>query len=191
MDQRAEESGVTPHHRSPALNDALPFVLAHEGGWYPGDQKRDPNPTMNGITQATYDSFRVNEGLPIRSVRLIEEPELGFIYTHMYWYPSRAHRLPGSLAVTHFDHAVNAGPREAIRLLQRVIRAKPDGLWGPKTEAALETALHEFNAWELSLRYNAERIGFYHRLCARKPHLRPNLMSWVGRVAGHHDSYLT
>ena len=40
--------------------------------------------------------------------------------------------------MSFFDNAVNEGPYRATVLLQRALGVSPDGVWGPKTQAAVD-----------------------------------------------------
>lgn len=175
------------------FEEALAFVLKNEGGYYPGHEARDPNPTNFGVTQNTYDNYRLSVGLPKRAVRLIEMEEVRSIYRR-YWIDARCGLMPRVLAITVFDHAINAGPKEAIRVLQRAIGGglDADGIFGPKTEAALNSRLYgagDEEGYYLASRVCFERLNHYHRL-AQARRLRPNLYSWVGRVLRFRDEYL-
>lgn len=105
----------------PDFERALRFVLKREGGWHPGNlrtdpewtlakEKRDPHPTMKGVTQTTYDAYRTGKGLATRSVKGIEESELREIYKVRYWNPVVRESHSEALAINLFDASVNFGP---------------------------------------------------------------------------------
>lgn len=111
---------------------ALSLVLAHEGGFV--NHPADPGgPTNKGVTQAVYDAYRRNKGLPTRSVQFIEDDELTEIYKNQYWNMVSADRLPAGLDYAVFDYAVNSGAERAVKDLQRVIGAPVDGQVGETT----------------------------------------------------------
>lgn len=116
---------------------ALEIVLAHEGGW--SDHKLDPGgETMRGVTQKVYDGFRQRKGLPLRSVRHIDESELQAIYRRQYWDVIRGDDLPAGVAYVVFDGAVNSGPTRSAGWLQRALRMNAiDGVIGEATLAAV------------------------------------------------------
>ena len=116
---------------------ALARVLVHEGGW--SDHPRDPGgATMKGVTQRVYDGWRKRRGVPARSVRLIETAELEAIYRVQYWDAIRGDDLPGGLDYCVFDAAVNSGPGQAAKWLQRALDVAADGQIGEATLAALK-----------------------------------------------------
>lgn len=157
---------------------AMDFTLSIERGWYPGDQPHDPNPTMQGVIQSTYDRYRDGKKLPRRSVRLIERPELDAIYRE-YWDDAHCDDWGERTAAAVFDHAINSGPEVAIKMLQRAARVKDDGVVGPKTRAAV---LMTFDP-PLAERVLWERLDFYRDLAAPKGSKhRQSLLSWVDRV---------
>lgn len=175
--------------------EALAFVLKNEGGYYPGNEARDPNPTNRGVTQKTYDAYRDSVNLPRRAVRLIDEDEVVHIYER-YWKDAHCESLPRKTAITVFDHAINAGPKEAIKCLQRALGVPADGYAGPMTLAAVEAAVDSGLGLVgvgadsgLALRVCMERIAHYTRI-AQSQRLRPNLYSWVNRVVKFKNDYL-
>lgn len=168
--------------------EALEFTLGREGGWYDGSEARDPNPTMYGVTQKAYDAYRSGHKLPLRSVRLIEQHEVGDIY-RSYWVDAKCDRLPRLTAITMFDMSINAGPGGAIKCLQRAVGTEDDGAWGPKTEQAVADYIRTIPEKRLAYQICWERIRYYVDL-AKSPRLRPNLLSWVHRVVLFREKYL-
>lgn len=114
---------------------SLALVLAHEGGYV--NDPRDPGGATNkGVTQAVYDDCRAKEGLPKRSVKLLNDYEVGAIYRKRYWDAIRGDQLPGGVDYCIFDFAVNSGVDRASRYLQRAMQLPEDGKVGPLTIAA-------------------------------------------------------
>jgi lysozyme family protein len=157
---------------------ALALTLEIEKLWYAGDRPSDPNPTMKGVTQNRYNKFRKENSLPWRSVREIEEKELQAIY-YTYWVAAHCAELGPLAATVVFDHAVNASPEAAIRVMQAVTGVATDGRWGPKTAAAVQGWVGEDVSFATALCW--ARLDHYYRL-ALSPRLRPNLTSWLDRV---------
>lgn len=116
---------------------ALAAVLVHEGGYV--NHPRDPGGATNkGVTQRVYDDFRVNNGLPPRSVRYIAQEEVERIYKRQYWDAVRCDDLPAGVDYCIFDLAVNSGTNRAARFLQRSVGVLEDGKIGPVTIAAVK-----------------------------------------------------
>lgn len=157
---------------------AYEFTLAHERGWWPGGAS-DPNPTLDGVTQRTYNAYRTRRNLPGRSVREMNPSERTDIY-HEYWDDCDADLLPRRSAAAHFAFAFNAGPGPAMRVLQRALGVKDDGKLGPITRAAILDALDN----DLLPRLLLEQLGHYRAICLGNATLRPNLLGWIGRLVG-------
>ena len=103
---------------------ALGFVLRWEGGKVDDPHDRGGR-TNRGVTQRTYDGWRVDHGLAARDVYLLEEDELRDIYRTLYWWPAKDLTWPLSLVV--FDTAVLFGTSRATGWLAAVtwIEATP------------------------------------------------------------------
>ncbi len=111
---------------------ALLHVLKHEGGF--SNHPADPGgATMRGVIQRVYDAYRDRKGLGRRSVRLIENDELKEIYRRQYWDVIRGDELPSGVDYCVFDGAVNSGPVQSAKWLQRALRITADGHIGEET----------------------------------------------------------
>ncbi|MBC7823059.1 MAG: peptidoglycan-binding protein [Candidatus Parcubacteria bacterium] len=125
-----------PQPTSDALATALKFTLLWEGGYV--NHPDDPGGATNkGVTQDTYNTYRINNRLSTRRVDLITDAEVHDIYLSMYWKPSQANIMVLPLAIAHFDTAVNFGVGGAIEFLQEALEISADGIFGPGTQAAL------------------------------------------------------
>lgn len=94
---------------------ALAFALQFEGGW--ANLKEDAGgPTMKGVTQASYNRYLSDKGLPLHSVRTISDAELNDIYLNRYWVPATTGRS-WPLNAACFDVAVNHGKDNAVWML--------------------------------------------------------------------------
>lgn len=114
---------------------ALALVLVHEGGY--SNHPDDPGgPTMKGIIQRVYDGYRRGKGLPTRSVRELERGELEEIYRKNYWDAARCDELPPGIDYVVFDGAVNSGPAQSAKWLQRALGLSADGTIGEVTLSA-------------------------------------------------------
>lgn len=116
---------------------ALPRVLAHEGGYVNEPQDRG-GATNKGITFRVYDAYRSRNGLPTRDVRQIEAAEVSAIYRFQYWDAVKGDELPPGLDYVLFDGAVNSGPSQSIKWLQRALgNVVVDGQMGQATLSAV------------------------------------------------------
>jgi len=118
---------------SPAFTKAVERVLSHEGGY--ANNPLDPGrETIWGITART---ARANNYTG--EMRYMPRSTAVDIYHREYWLPIRGDDLPFPLAFQLFDAAVNSGPPQAIKWLQRSLGVDDDGLLGPKTLAAVKS----------------------------------------------------
>lgn len=164
--------------------DILARVLVHEGGY--SNHAADPGgATMKGVTQAVYDAFRVVSDLPKRSVRKIETPELEAIYDRQYWDKVVGDLLPSGIDYAVFDAAVNSGPAQAIKWLQRSLGklydGKVDGIIGLKTLSAVKR-LNDRDA--LLVDFAARRMTFLRRL-RHWPQFKDGWTTRVAQVKAH------
>lgn len=111
-------------------------VLVHEGGKV--DHPQDPGGRTNqGVIQRVYDGYRKNKNLPRRDVFLIEPDEIKEIYRKQYWDAIRGDRLPPGVSYIVYDGAVNSGPSQSVKWLQRALGLPViDGRIGEATVAA-------------------------------------------------------
>ena len=129
-------------------------LIKHEGGFV--DHKSDPGGATNfGITQAV---ARANgyqgdmRDLPIDTARQI--------YKKLYWDAIGIVNLPPDVQFTVFDAAVNSGPKQAAKWLQRSVNVDDDGVIGHVT-------IHACNmlpAAVIVARFNGYRLDFFTRL---------------------------
>lgn len=115
---------------------SLALVLKHEGGY--SFDKRDPGGATNfGVTQTTYDLWRIDHQLPTQTVKCITPAEICALYKSRFWDRLRCDDMPSGLDYALFDFAVNSGPARAARYLQEILEVDIDGKIGPATLAAI------------------------------------------------------
>lgn len=124
---------------------SLKLVLQHEGKF--SNDPQDPGGvTMEGIIQRVYDAYRDSKNLDRRPLRpsmygrqdWIQERDE--IYRKNYWNKVRADDLPSGIDYAVFDGAVNSGPYQASKWLQRALGVEGDGIIGPITLKAAKEA---------------------------------------------------
>lgn len=118
---------------------SLKRVLTYEGGF--SNHPEDPGgKTMKGVIQRVYNGYRKRKGLTERSVQYISDAELHDIYRTQYWDQIRGDDLPHGVDFVVFDGAVNSGPAQSTKWLQRALDIKADGNIGEATVAAAQSA---------------------------------------------------
>lgn len=115
---------------------ALPRVLVHEGG-YVNDRFDPGGATNKGVTYRVYDAYRTMRNLPTRDVRDISPAEVSEIYRLQYWDKVSGDQLPPGVDYVLFDGAVNSGPSQSIKWLQRALGVTVDGQIGQATLQAV------------------------------------------------------
>lgn len=120
---------------------SLRRVLVHEGGFV--NHPKDPGgATMKGVTQAVYNAFRKRRGLTSQSVRGVSDGELEAIYRTQYADKIAFDKLPTGIDYVVFDGAVNSGPTQSTKWLQRALGVPVDGIIGNVTLAKAAVADH-------------------------------------------------
>ncbi len=161
---------------SDGLTIALKFTLLWEGG-YVNDPDDPGGATNKGVTQDTYNTYRINNRLPTQGVDLITNAEVHDIYFSMYWQPSQATIMVLPLAIAHFDTAVNFGVGGAIEFLQEALGISADGIFGPGTQAALLANNNAQTAQKIvqgRIDYRNQRVNF-------NPSQEVFLTGWLNR----------
>ena len=132
------------------FDTAFDLLLDHEGGF--SDHAADPGgKTRYGTTEAVARQAGYTGDMRELPVEVAKQ-----IYLERYWKPISADDLPPGIRYTVFDAAVNSGPRQAVRWLQRALGVPDDGILGPRTL----TAAYAQNADALRARLLAQRLRF-------------------------------
>jgi len=143
---------------------ALTKVLVHEGGYV--NHPKDPGGATNqGVIQRTYDAFRDSKKLPRRSVKFLETSERDAIYKKQYWDAVGGDGLPDGIDYVLFDGAVNSGPVQSVKWVQRALRptysGPIDGQLGMGTLAAIDATANHDHLIDLTL---DRRLSFLEQL---------------------------
>lgn len=116
------------------FDQAFEKLLGLEGDY--SDHPADPGgKTRFGITEAVARQHGYNgdmRHLPVGTAKAI--------YRMSYWDKVRADELPDVVRYAVFDGAVNSGPAQAVKWLQRALRVMDDGVVGPVTLATAGAA---------------------------------------------------
>ena len=116
---------------------SLPPVLVYEGGKV--DDPRDPGGRTNqGIIQRVYNAWRKAHGQPPDDVYNMTDAERDAIYRTQFWDAVQGDKLPDGIDFVVFDGAVNSGPIQSIKWLQRALGVDADGQIGAVTLAKLD-----------------------------------------------------
>lgn len=158
-------------------------VIGEEGGFV-DDRVDHGGATNHGITQRTLAEWWQHlgrDGAPTRAdVQMLSETEAREIYRTLWWDRYRLGRIDDqAVAEKVFDMAVNMGPHQAVVLAQRAARVDDDGVLGPATLAALNSA----DPVELLNRMRLAARAFYEALALDDPTQKRFLRGWLARAA--------
>ena len=169
---------------SDRFNKLIPFILKAEGGFV-NDPDDPGGATKMGVSLRLLKSLGDikwdldHDGdIDIDDIRALT-PELAKeIYWERFYAPLQLDAIRDEkLALQVLDHAVNAGNRSAVKILQHISGCKEDGLIGPKTIAAANTFRDN-----IALRYQQGRYLFYEDLVEVKAKFAKYIPGWINRV---------
>lgn len=122
-----------------------------DGNWTGGKQGRGQlKGTKYGIAAASY---------PHLDIKNLTLQQAKAIYREDFWdVIGSAH---GAIKFQLFDAAVNHGRGNAVRFLQRAVKAADDGIWGPRSQAALNDMQQRNGHNDVLLRLMAYRFKFW------------------------------
>lgn len=100
------------------------------------------------------------------------------VYYDRYWVTGACEKLPGRIAVLHFDGCVNHGVGRAKKFLQTTIGVKADGIVGAITLQAIAGE----DPIEICNRICNLREKFYRDIVANKPSQARFLNGWLRRI---------
>jgi lysozyme family protein len=121
------------------FDTCLAREMVYEGG-YSNNPKDPGGPTMKGVTQRVYNTFRAKNGQPVAAVSKINDNEVQQIYKSMYWDKIDGDTLADGVDFCIFDAAVNSGVGGATSWAQGALGIEVDGNFGQKTMDALTQA---------------------------------------------------
>lgn len=148
---------------------AFDILLKHEGGY--SDHAADPGgKTRYGVTEAVAREVGYKGDMRELPLDLAKR-----IYRDKYWDTVKADQLPASIRYAVFDAAVNSGPGQAAKWLQRALGVKDDGAIGPQTVAAANAG----NPDALRMRMLSQRLKFMTGLTNWPAFSR----GWANRIA--------
>ncbi|MDH0776829.1 secretion activator protein [Delftia tsuruhatensis] len=124
---------------------------ADDGNWTGGRQGRgELKGTKYGISAAAYPHLDI-KGLTLEQAKAI--------YLEDFWdVIGRAHP---AIKFQMFDAAVNHGLGNAVRILQRAVMVADDGIWGPRSQVALDSMQELRGHNDVLLRFLGFRLKFW------------------------------
>jgi lysozyme family protein len=167
------------------VDEMIADIIRREGG-YSNHKNDHGGATKYGITLETLSKWR---GRPtgIENVKRLTKTEAADIYRTEYFLIPKINLLPLELRPVVFDMAVNMGPKQAIKILQRVIAdylpgISIDGVIGSKTLDAINELASVISYRYFVCQITGERINFYRGLVNRDPSQAVFLNGWENRA---------
>ena len=162
----------------------FPVILQNEKGFV-NDLSDPGGATKYGVSLrflksvGDYDYDLDGDGdIDIDDIRLLKIEDAKEIFYGRFYAPLRLDELKNEkLALEVIDHAINAGMKSAVKILQSIAGTKVDGIMGQKTIAAANTFLDN-----IALRYADARKDWYLDLIEDKPHYAKYQAGWINRV---------
>ena len=149
------------------FDEAFKELLKIEGGFV--DHPDDPGGATNhGVTVSVARAAGYTGDMRDLSIDLVKR-----IYIERYWQPIQVDELPAPLRMAVFDAAVNSGPGQSAKWLQRALGIKEDGVIGPVTIKAAwvsdyQTVLRKMLGYRLQFMTNLSTWASFGRGWARR-----------------------
>ena len=161
------------------FDKAFELLIGHEGDYTL--HRSDPGNWTGGkvgvgVLKGTKYGIAANS-YPNEDIKNLTLARAKQIYKRDYWDKVWGDKLPASLAFHVFDMAVNSGISRGVKLLQKTVGSKEDGIMGPATLRAAQAM--EVNV--AIMLYNANRLTFYTSLSTFATFGK----GWTNRVANN------
>ena len=167
------------------IDEMVETILHHEGGFV--NDPADPGGATNfGVTIHTYSKW-LKRKATVDEVRNMSKDTAIEIYKSKYYYDPRINTLNELVQPLVFDMAINHGPRNGNKMLQRTVNLagfgpiSVDGVIGPGTRRALDSAVDAMGNYFVNALVE-ERLKFYNRIVARRPASGKFLRGWTKRA---------
>lgn len=133
---------------------SLRKLLAHEGGYV--NHPADPGGMTNlGVTRRSWEQW-TGKAVTEEDMRALTPAMVAPLYRAKYWDAVRGDDLPAGVDYAVFDAAVNSGPGQAAKWLQRAVGVADDGKIGKATLAAVRAQ----SAGIVVGKFSAQRMAF-------------------------------
>lgn len=155
----------------------MPFILRWEGGFV-NDPLDRGGATNKGITIGTFRSF-YGKDATVEQLKSITDEQWLHIFKVGYWNPWKADEISNqSIANIVVDWAWASGPVTSIKQVQSILGVSVDGVVGPKTLSAVNSA----DQHALFSDIHASRLKFVEDIVRRNPTQARFLKGWKNRI---------
>ena len=152
------------------FDKCMDVIFAHEGGYV-----NDPDDLGGETNYGICKRYFPNED--IKNLTIVRAKEL---YYERYWKPMGLWNIwTNHAAVLEiFDMGVNAGKRRAIRMAQKIVGVKADGILGVITGTAIDKYKNRYFVND----YKKARKEYYKHIAEIRPQNKKFLQGWLNRV---------
>ncbi|MDR2067383.1 MAG: hypothetical protein LBP41_00110 [Holosporaceae bacterium] len=153
---------------------AFEYLMYHEGG-YVNDKQDAGGETKFGISKRSY---------PHLDIKNLTQDQARQIYFADFWLKIKCEDIVDeNVAIKLFDLAVHAGIPQAVKLIQRALRAAgtqvtEDGIIGSATLAAVNKA----DQTDLLAALKSEAAGYYRLIANANPSQQRFIEGWLSRA---------
>ena len=151
---------------------AFQWLMKEEGGFV-NDPRDKGGATNMGVTQAAWEEY-IGHSVTESSMKALTMGMVKPFYQSRYWARIKGDGLPSGVDYCVFDMAVNSGPAQAARFIQRVCAVTADGIIGQKTL----DAIHSDDPAELINAFCNDRLEWLKTLSGFKTFGR----GWASRI---------
>jgi lysozyme family protein len=157
--------------------NAFKYLIYHEGG-YVNDKKDAGGETHYGISKRSY---------PHLDIKNLTQEQAKKIYFVDFWMKAKCEQIDDeNIAAKFFDLAVHTGIPQAVKLIQRALRAAgtqvvEDGIIGPITL----TAINKADPTDLLAALKSESAGHYRLIANANPSQQRFIEGWLQRTYDH------
>jgi len=160
---------------STLFKKVLAFCLSFEGDLsnHPADRG---GLTWRGIARNAHpdwEGWRYIDRGQVPPDALVEK-----LYYERFWKPLRCDELPPAIALLLFDTAVGTGIAPAVRLLQRSLGVRVDGIVGEQTLSAAKSA----NLYVVCEIFTMYRLNYYRLIVHRDASQEVFILGWMRRA---------
>lgn len=162
------------------VNQLAPFILKWEGGFI--DDPDDLGGATNmGVTIGTYEAYCRKKGYSkptVERLKNLTKEEWTEILKTMYWDRWKADEIKSQSVADILVDWVWASGAHGIKIPQRLLGVKVDGIVGPKTIAAVNAK----NPRELFDMIKIARFDFIEDICHQRPTNNKFKRGWMNRI---------
>lgn len=157
--------------------DLLTIIKKWEGG-YINDPDDSGGATNKGVTLATFRQF-YGKDKTAEDLKKLTDAQWLYIFLNGYWDKMKASQIKNqAIANIVVDWAWASGPGTATKCIQDILGVDVDGIVGPKTLQAINTAPQN----SLFDKIKSARIKFVERLAELRPKDKKFLSGWKNRI---------